>query len=32
IENATNKDVGAQLMQFIEKNAKPYKTKTRGKG
>ncbi|MCW8908537.1 MAG: 30S ribosomal protein S6--L-glutamate ligase [Sedimenticola sp.] len=32
IENATGKDVASMIIQFIEKNAKPYKTKTRGKG
>jgi ribosomal protein S6--L-glutamate ligase len=32
IESATGKDIAGQIIQFIEKNAKPYKTKTRGKG
>ena len=32
IENATGKDVAGMIIEFIEKNAKPYKTKTRGKG
>jgi ribosomal protein S6--L-glutamate ligase len=32
IENATSKDVAGQIIDFIEKSAKPYKTKTRGKG
>lgn len=32
IENATGKDVAGQIIEFIEKNAKPGKTKTRGKG
>jgi len=32
IENATGKDVAGQIIDFIEKNAKPGKTKTRGKG
>jgi len=32
IENATNKDVAGMVYQFIEKNAKPFATKTRGKG
>jgi len=32
IEHATGKDVASMIVQFIEKNAKPYKTKTRGKG
>jgi ribosomal protein S6--L-glutamate ligase len=32
IEKATGKDIAAQIIEFIEKNAKPGKTKTRGKG
>lgn len=32
IERATNKDVASMIIQFIEKNAQPYKTQTRGKG
>ena len=32
IETATGKDVAALIIQFIENNAKPYKTRTRGKG
>lgn len=32
IENASGKDVASMIIQFIEKNAKPYRTKTRGKG
>jgi len=32
IEDATGKDVAAMIIEFIEKNAKPNKTKTRGKG
>ena len=32
IEKATNKDVAAMVIEFIEKNAKPYKTKTKGTG
>ncbi|MGD8567598.1 MAG: 30S ribosomal protein S6--L-glutamate ligase [Gammaproteobacteria bacterium] len=32
IETATAKDIAGQIIEFIEKNAKPYKTKTRGKG
>ncbi|WP_417609706.1 30S ribosomal protein S6--L-glutamate ligase [Parasphingorhabdus sp.] len=32
IENATGKDVAGQIIEFMEKNAKPGKTKTRGKG
>ncbi|EAR08981.1 30S ribosomal protein S6--L-glutamate ligase [Reinekea blandensis] len=32
IEQATNKDVAGLIYKFIEENAKPYKTGTRGKG
>lgn len=32
IETATGKDVADLIVQFIEKNAKPHKTRTRGKG
>ena len=32
IENATGKDVAGMIIEFIEKTAKPHKTKTRGKG
>ena len=32
IEKATGKDVAAQIIDYIEKNAKPGRTKTRGKG
>lgn len=32
IENATEKDVAGMIIQFIEKNAKAGKTRTRGKG
>lgn len=32
IETITNKDVANMIIQFIEKNAKPHRTKTRGKG
>lgn len=32
IENATGKDVAGLIIEHISKNAKPYKTKTRGKG
>jgi ribosomal protein S6--L-glutamate ligase len=32
IESATGKDVAGLIIQFIEKNAKPNKTRTRGKG
>ncbi len=32
IENATGIDVAGKIIEFIEKNAKPGKTKTKGKG
>jgi ribosomal protein S6--L-glutamate ligase len=32
IEQATGKDVASMIIEFIEKNAKPNRTKTRGKG
>jgi len=32
IEAATNKDVAGMIIDFIQKNAKPHKTATRGKG
>ena len=32
IEAATSKDVASMIIEFIEKNAKPNKTRTRGKG
>ncbi len=32
IEHATNKDIASLVIQFIEKNAKPNRTRTRGKG
>jgi len=32
IESATGKDVARMIIQFIEKHAKPFKTRTRGKG
>lgn len=32
IEKATSKDIAGMIIEFMEKNAKPYKTKTRGKG
>lgn len=32
IEKVTNKDVASLIIQFIEKNAKPNRTRTRGKG
>ena len=32
IESATNKDIAGTIIEFIEKNAKPNRTKTRGKG
>lgn len=32
IETATGKDVAGMMIEFIEKNAKPYRTRTKGKG
>ncbi len=32
IETATGKDVAGMMIEFIEKNAKPHRTRTRGKG
>jgi ribosomal protein S6--L-glutamate ligase len=32
IESATKKDVAGMIYEFIENNAKPHKTRTRGKG
>lgn len=32
IETATGKDIASMIIGFIEKNAEPHKTKTRGKG
>jgi len=32
IEKATGKDIAAKVIEFMEKNAKAGKTKTRGKG
>jgi len=32
IETITKKDVASMIIEFIEKNAKPHRTKTRGKG
>lgn len=32
IENTTQKDIAGMIIEFIEKNAKPNKTRTRGKG
>lgn len=32
IETATKKDVAAMVFEYLEKNAKPYKTRTQGKG
>jgi ribosomal protein S6--L-glutamate ligase len=32
IETATGKDIAHLIIQFIEKNAKPHRTRTRGKG
>ena len=32
IENATGKDVAGMIVEFIKKNARKGKTRTRGKG
>ncbi len=32
IESATGKDVATMIVRFIEKNGRPYKTRTRGRG
>ena len=32
IELATGKDIAGLIIEFIEKNAKPHKTRTRGQG
>ena len=32
IEAATGKDVAGMIVEFIEKNARPFRTKTSGKG
>lgn len=32
IESSTGKDIAGMIIDFIEKNAKPHRTKTRGKG
>lgn len=32
IEKATKKDVASMVFEYMEKNAKPYKTRTQGKG
>ncbi len=32
IEKATGRDIAGQVIEFMEKNARPHKTKTRGKG
>jgi ribosomal protein S6--L-glutamate ligase len=32
VETATGVDVAGKIVEFIEKNAQPGKTKTRGKG
>lgn len=32
IERATGKDVSSMIIEFIEKNARPHRTRTRGKG
>ncbi|HSR70152.1 MAG TPA: 30S ribosomal protein S6--L-glutamate ligase [Acidobacteriota bacterium] len=32
IESATNKDIAGKIIEFIEKNARPNRTRTKGKG
>jgi ribosomal protein S6--L-glutamate ligase len=32
IETATGKDIASMIIEFLEKNASPHKTKTKGKG
>ena len=32
IEGVTGKDIAGMIIEFIEKNAKPHSTRTRGKG
>ncbi|MBT8440589.1 MAG: 30S ribosomal protein S6--L-glutamate ligase, partial [Gammaproteobacteria bacterium] len=32
IEQATGKDIAGMIIEFIEKNARPNRTRTRGKG
>jgi ribosomal protein S6--L-glutamate ligase len=32
IENATGKDIAGMIVSFIEKNARPNRTRTKGKG
>jgi ribosomal protein S6--L-glutamate ligase len=32
IENATGIDIAGKMIEFVEKNAKPYRTRTRGRG
>ena len=32
IEKVTGKDVGGIIVEFIEKNARPHRTKTKGRG
>jgi ribosomal protein S6--L-glutamate ligase len=32
IEDATNKNIAGMVIEFIENNAKPHKTKTKGTG
>jgi ribosomal protein S6--L-glutamate ligase len=32
LENATGVDVAGKIIEFLEKNAKPNSTKTRGRG
>jgi ribosomal protein S6--L-glutamate ligase len=32
IETATSKDIASKVIEFIEKNASPHRTGTRGRG
>jgi ribosomal protein S6--L-glutamate ligase len=32
IEKSTDKDVAAMIVEFIERHAKPHRTRTRGRG
>ena len=32
IETSTGKDVAGMIIEFMEKNARPHRTRTRGKG
>jgi ribosomal protein S6--L-glutamate ligase len=32
IENATGKDIAGMIVEFIERNARPNRTRTKGKG